>query len=111
MATITQLVDAKDANNSPMFIPPFSNYVLAKSLAAGVAEDFTVPANGSYVIFSANVDFYANDRAAAAVPGDVVNGSASELNPTARACVPGSTISVIAPIAGIVTAAFYSKTP
>ena len=111
MATITQLLDVKDANGSPVLIIPFSNYVLSKSLAASVAESFTVPANGNYVVFSANTDFYANDRAVATVPGDVTNGSASELNPTARACVPGSTISVIAPIAGIITAAFYSKTP
>lgn len=111
MSTITQLVNVKDANNTPLFIIPFSNYVLSKSLAAGVAESFTVPALAKYVVFSANVDFYANNRAVAAVPGDVTDGTASELNPTARACTPAETISVIAPTAGIVTAAFYSSTP
>ena len=111
MATITQLVDSLDANGKTILIVPFSNYVLAKSLAASVAESFTVPAGAAYVVFSANGDFYAKVGGTATVPGDVTDGTASELNPTARACSPASTISVISPYATVVTAAFYAKTP
>lgn len=112
MATITQIVDVLDSNGRPILTLPFSNYVLTRVLAAGVAESFTVPAGAAVVVFSSNGDFYANARGTAAVPAaDVTDGSASELNPTSRACTPGGTISVISPYATIVTAAFYAKTP
>lgn len=111
MATITQLTGSLDANGRPILIVPFSNYVLSKSLAAGVAESFTVPAGAEYVIFSATGDFYAKANGTATVPGDVTDGTASELNPTARSCSPAGTISVISSAAVVVTAAFYARVP
>lgn len=92
---------------------PFPAYVLAASLAASTAESFSVPTiNGhaaQFVVFSSNVDFYANGYATATVPGDTTDGTASELNPAGYQIPPEVTsISVIAPSAGVVTAAFYA---
>lgn len=77
MATITQIVDVLDSNGRGILTIPFSNYVLARVLAAGVAESITVPAGAAVVVFSATADFYANARGTAAVPAaDVTDGSA-----------------------------------
>lgn len=88
-------------------------YVLAVSLAASVAKSFTVPtlASGSpakFVIFSGTSNFYVNCYTAATVPGDTADGSASELNPSAYEIPTDvTTLSVISPVAGVVTASFY----
>jgi hypothetical protein len=86
-----------------------SDYVLAKSLAAGVAESFTVPDNAKYVLFSATADFYANYTTTATVPGDVTDGTASELNPALRILTSVTTISVIAPADCVITASFWTN--
>ena len=87
-----------------------SDYVLSRSLAASTAESFTVPTSprARFVLFSSNVDFYANWTTTATVPGDVTDGSASELNPSMR-FIPNdcTAISVISPDAGVVTASFW----
>lgn len=89
------------------------SYVLARSLAASVAESMTVPAlnavTARIVVFSANVDFYVNCYTTATVPGDTTDGTASELNPSAYQIPPDvTTISIISASAGIVTASFYA---
>ena len=84
------------------------DYVDSVSLAAGVAKSFTVPANGHFAIFSATNDFYANYTTTATVPGDVSNGTASELNPTLRYIKGVTTISVIAPASAVVTITYYA---
>lgn len=88
-----------------------SNYVLARSLAASTAESFTVPTSprARFVLFSANGDFYANFTGTAAIPGDVTDGTAAELNPAMR-FIPNdcTAISVIAPDATVVTASFWT---
>ena len=98
-------------------LPPGSravpSYVLAVSLAANTAESFTVPTLNAViarcVIFSSNVDFFVNCYTTATVPGDVTDGTASELNPSSYQLLNDvATISVISASAGIVTAAFYS---
>lgn len=91
------------------FAIPAPNFVNSRSLAANTAESITVPSDRNLVVFSATADFYANYTATAAVPGDVTDGTASELNPTVRSVAPGSTISVISPSACVVTAAFYNQ--
>lgn len=92
-----------------------SSYVLSKSLAASTAESFTVPTalgpagRARYVVFSAEVDFYANCYTAATVPGDVTDGTASEMNPVAYQIPEDvSEISVISETAGRITASFYA---
>lgn len=87
---------------------PFSDTVLARSLSAGVAEAFTVPAGARHVVLSATADFHARPDATAAIPGDVTDGTASELNPTIRNVDGVASISVISAEACIVTASFYS---
>lgn len=89
------------------FLVPPSDCVLAKSLAASTAEDITVPSGAVGAVFSATADFYANYTTTATVPGDVTDGSASELNPTTRDVTGVTTISVISPTTAIVTVAFY----
>lgn len=82
-------------------------YVDARSLAASVAESQTVPATSRFVVFSSTCNFYANPTTTATIPGDVTNGSASELNPAAWYVEGVATISVIAPVACVVTFSFY----
>ena len=82
-------------------------YVNSNSLAASTAESQTVPTGAKWVLFSATCNFYANAAATATVPGDVTNGSASELNPSAWYVDGVTTISVISPSACVITFAFY----
>lgn len=65
-------------------VRPAPTYVDVRQLAANVNETHTFPAGTRMVIFSADCNFYAKPGGAAAVPaGDVVNGTGSELNPSA----------------------------
>lgn len=98
-----------DAEGRSSFLRVAPTYVDAKSLAASTAETVTVPANAKFVVFSGNAPYYVNPHGAtAAVPGDVSNGSASELNPAGYELRGMATFSVISPSACILTMAFYS---
>lgn len=98
------------------------DYVDSRVLAAGVAEAIAVPTRAtaaggtqraSHVLINSNADVYARYNSslagtAAAVPTDITNGTACELNPAIRFL--GSSvaeISLISASACIVTAAFY----
>lgn len=88
--------------------PP--DYVDARVLAAGVAEQHTVPAGAAFVLFSANTDFFAayGTNPTAVVPAaDVTGGTSNELNPTQRYVQGLAKISLISSAGGIVTLAFY----
>ena len=91
----------------PTWLTRQSDYINAKSLAAGVAESETVPTDAGKVFFSSTGNYYVNTRGTAAVPGDVTNGSASDLNPIGYMVSPGEVISLIAPAACVVTIAYY----
>lgn len=83
-------------------------YVNARSLAANVGEDTTVPTGAKKVLFAAACNFYAKIGGTATIPGDVTNGSAAELNPAAWHLTPNiTTIGLIAPVACVVTVTFY----
>lgn len=111
-ATISP-VEVKFTNG--MYAPRQSVYIDNRVLAANTAEAHTVPVDAAgvkatYVIFSANCDFYADFASTAVVPsGDVTNGSGPELNPTARFLANDvTTISLItAATSCIVTMMFY----
>lgn len=103
-----QLIFAGDPNSRHTFAPITSDTINSVSLAGGVAESMSVPSGANFVIFSSTTDFYANYTTTATVPGDITNGTASELNPTARYLKDVTTISIIAPQAGVVTMAFYA---
>lgn len=85
-----------------------SDYVNARSLAAGVAEDTTVPTGAGKVLFSGTGNFYAKvGTGSAVVPGDTTDGSAAELNPSGWVVTAGEIISLIAPAACVVTLSYY----
>lgn len=93
---------------------PVSDTINARNITiGGTAEDLTIPSGAKYVVFSATADFYVGWSATAAVPADVTDGSASELNPTVRrltqSVLDAGVVSVNAPAAGtIITASFYN---
>jgi len=94
-------------------LPP--DYVDARVLGVATAERHALPTSSGakFVSFSSNGDFYArfgDSSINAAIPaGDVTDGSASELNPTARRIPDGVThVSLIAPAATIITLSFWS---
>lgn len=97
-----------DANGDfPTWLARQSKNINAKVLAAGVAESDTVPADAGKVFFSCTGNYYVNTRGTAAVPTDLTDGSASELNPAGYTVSPGEVISFIAPAACILTLAYY----
>lgn len=91
------------------FAMPQSDWIDSKSLGIATAESFTVPANARFVLFSSTDDFYAlfGTTPTAAVPADVTDGSASELNPTMRYINGAKQISIISPAACVVTASYF----
>lgn len=102
-------------DNTPsraQFAPPPADYVDVRVLAANTAERHAIPGGAKYVLFSADGNFYAKFgevTVTAAVPSaDVVDGTASELNPEGREIPSGSGyVSLIAPVATIITMSFY----
>jgi len=97
---------------------PGADCVLARALAASTAESVAVPGSGAtaarYVRIAATEDVYVSFSTTATVPGDVTDGSASELLPKAKGefwfyCSGVTAISVITAAAAgaIVTASFY----
>ena len=97
-----------DANGDfPTWLAHQADYINARSLAANVAESSTVPALATKVFYSCTGNFYVLVNGTATVPGDVTDGTASELNPAGHLVSPGDVISFIAPAACVVTLAYY----
>lgn len=96
---------------------PLPTYVDAKALGAGSAEDVTVPADADFVVLTANAactDVWIRRGGNAAVAIDTADGSASFCIP--NSAMPflfqvdrGSTFSVLAVAAGVVTLAYYRR--
>ena len=87
-----------------------SDYIDTAVLASGVKEYFTVPTDAQKVLFSSTANVYCKIGTAAVAAihaADVIDGSASELNPVARGVVVGETISLISPVACKIMMAFY----
>lgn len=101
-------LNVRKANGSFAITAP--KYVNAVSLSANTAKIMTQPLRGDYVFFSAAAPFYVNFYATATVPGDVSDGTASDLSPT-QVWIPSDiiAISIISPTAQIVTGKFYSE--
>jgi hypothetical protein len=115
MATRPTVLCPFPQGNSP--IPrPIPNSVQSVALTANVAVSITVPNTSAtvppakYVIFSCTGNFYVHCFTTATVPGTITDGSAPELNPTAYQLPANdvTTISVISPVACVLTAAFYA---
>jgi hypothetical protein len=108
---------AKDPGGMSTDAIASSDYVLARVMTADSAESITVPAGYDYVMFGC-VDgsgnggsFYADfhGTTAAEPSGDVTDGTGAELNPYIRTLDGITTISVLCPVACIITAAFYQR--
>lgn len=98
--------------NRRQFAPPPSDTIDALALAASTSERVAVPTGATWVIMSADGNFFAkygtDNTVVATVPGDTTNGTAAELNPEARQISDGIThIAVIATAATIVTFSWY----
>ena len=92
------------------FVMRTPDYVDVRVLTAGVAVQHTVPADARVVVFSSDADFFAAYGAnpTATVPTiDVTDGTASEMNPTARFLKGQAKISLISGDATIITMSFF----
>ena len=120
--TLTALTMRPGANGEPIFARSAPLYIDARDLAVTTNETHTVPAGADYVgerfdlrapedyaIFSGDGDFYAKPNGAAAVPGDVTDGTASELNPVIWDLNGVTSIGLIASAARKVTLSFYKS--
>lgn len=90
-----------------------TDYINSLSLVANVAERVPVPTGKTFVVFSCTSNYFVkvgNDSVTAAVPGDVTDGSASELNPLSYILHGNSDwthISIVTTSNSIATLAFY----
>jgi len=90
-------------------VPARSTYVNAVSLGVASAETTNVPDGAKFVRIKRTTDVFVNFDAAAAVPSDVTNGTASILNPEGILNIDGVTyIGLISPAASIVTLEYFS---
>src|SRR6185436_7444856 len=105
--TLTALTMRPGANGELTFMRSAPFYIDARDLAASTNETHTVPAGADFVIFSADGDFYAKPNGAAAVPSDVTDGAASELNPSHWELNGVTSIGLIASAVRKVTLSFY----
>jgi len=97
------------ANGEQTFARSAPTYIDARDLAANTNETHTVPAGADFVYFSADGDFYAKTNGAAAVPGDVTDGTASEMNPKHWDLNGVTSIGLIASAARKITLSFYKS--
>ena len=105
--TLTALTMRPGANGELVFARSAPFYVDARDLAPTTNETHTVPAGADYVMFSADGDFFAKPNGAAAVPSDVTDGTASELNPFSWDLNGVTSVGLIASATRKVTLSFY----
>lgn len=89
-----------------------SDYVCSRVLLANVAERVTVPSTANFVVISGTSNLYVSfggGGVTAAVPTDLDDGTASELNGASYYIDPATytNISVISAVDSIATLAFY----
>jgi len=118
MALTTNTNSLQVDNNSNFALSPPTS-VVAYVLAANVAVDITlatdfVDAVGkkpARAIFSATKEFYVKwNGAGATVPSaNITNGSSEELNPGVRNLTPINTLSIVSPVACVVTISLFTN--
>lgn len=92
--------------------PGICEYVDNIVLAGGVAETVTVPDGASLVLMNYTVPpFYLSKTTIpATVPAaDITNGTGMAVSPTYRRVSSGTTFSVIAPAAGVLSLEWYKR--
>lgn len=92
--------------SSSVLLPPA--YTDAIVLAPNVSQTQAVPTAATWVVFSANCNFFAATGASASVPAaTTTNGSAAMQNPAAWNVTGFTQVTVVAPGACTVTLSFY----
>lgn len=117
MALTTSSNSLQVENNLNFALTPPTS-VLAYVLAANVPRDITTATafadvNGKkpiYCAFSANKEFYVKwNGSAAAVPTvDITTGASEELNPGVRKIGAVTTLSIVSPVACVVTISLFA---
>lgn len=103
-----KLLTADDAMGDHTDIINVSDSRHAVTPAAGVPKQVAVPAGARIVLANANGDFWVQYGATATLPaGDVLNGTAAELNPAGRIINGVTALGLVAPADCIVSLAFY----
>ena len=105
------LPDGTAEKNLVVGLVPQADTIYAVVLAAGVSQQIAIPAGSNRVLFSVSGgnDFYCKFvNAAIAVPvGNIVDGTAPELNPLLRICAGQGWVSLISGANCVVIMAFY----
>ncbi len=90
-----------------------TEYINSLSLVAGVAERMAIPSGKTFVVFSCTTNYYVRvggSSVTAAIPTDISDGTASELNPLSYILHGNDDwthISIITASNAIVTMSFY----
>ncbi len=99
---------SRDANNRDTGAIPQSDTIYSLSMVTNTEKIVTVPAGATIAVFSATGNFYCRFGETVIIPaGDIIDGSAGELNPVARSVSGVTSIHMIAPSDIVVTILFY----
>lgn len=99
---------ADDAMGDGTDITSVSDTIHAVALTASVPRQVPVPAGARIVLTNATGVFWMRCGGAASLPsGDVLDGSAPELNPAGRIVAGVATLGLVAPADCMVSLAFY----
>ncbi len=104
------LISLRDLIGNSVFGLSLTDYCDALVLVGGTAKTYQVPTKAKNVVISCNKDFFANffGKTATIPTSDIIDGSASILNPTLRDISEVSSISFISEEDAIITLEFYS---
>lgn len=102
------LTTVPDAMGEPTDVLVPSDTVYAVILGANTPKIVPVPVGARHVLFSGTGNFWAKLGGSAALPtGDILDGSAPELNPAARELMGSGSIGLVSPGPCTVSLAFY----
>lgn len=105
----TKLIYKRSKRTDNSYIYAQSDTIYAVVLAAGVAQQISVPAMSEIAVFSADAPYYMKCDGTAAIPSTTVtDGSASELNPAVTVVRDVAMMSFISETACVVTVMFYT---
>lgn len=105
-----KLYQQKDSMLNTVFCIPPSDTIYNVVLAAGVAQNITVPTGAEYVIISSTGNLWVNCDGPASVPSSTATtGANPELNPGGRIIQGKTTISLISSASCLVSLAFYGE--
>ncbi|WP_353862021.1 NAD/NADP transhydrogenase alpha subunit-like protein [Azospirillum formosense] len=101
------MVTSDSMGKNTSIIPP-SDTLMMLVLTAGVSKSVTVPAGARVMLLSATGNVFVRYGSAPSLPtGDILDGTAPELNPAARRVDGFTTVGLVAPMDCVTTLAFY----